>query len=146
MDGPLRQKVAAIVRERRDALVQRSMATTIAVPVPEGQAEPTVMPSVSQRDVEQMIDAFIALLVEALETDSREVRTFFLGTVIPGLVSAGAPASSLLGGAVEFAILTSVDVAAELPKEERKPAQLWFARFFNAYLTEMVQVAEEASK
>ncbi len=137
MSTPVRQKIAELGRSRRDVYVAHTLGN-VGGPVPAGATE------IGRRDIEQMIDGFLALLTEALTTDSRDVRTFFLETVIPGLVSSGTPAPALIGGVVEFAIFISADIANNLPDEERAEASTWFAKFFNEYVTDMVRVATEA--
>src|SRR5687768_5389329 len=82
----IQHTIAEHARSRRDAYVQHTLAASTRQPAPEGAMQ------LGQRDVEQMIDGFLALLHEALTTDSRDIRTFFLETVIPGLIQSGAAA------------------------------------------------------
>lgn len=136
----IQPKIAAHVRSRRDAYVQHTLAATALQPAPAG-ATP-----LGQRDIEQMIDGFLALLNEALTTDSRDIRTFFLETVIPGLIQSGTPAPGIIGGVVGFAVFVSGDAAEGVGPEDRPAVSQWFSQFWSEYVTDMVRVSTEASK
>lgn len=138
MSTPLHLEIAALARSRRDVYVEHTVRSASG-PVPDGAA------TMGRRDLEQMIDGFLALLTEALTSDSRDVRTFFLETVVPGLIRSGTPAPPVIGGVVEFAIFISADIGSILPPEKRADASAWFAKFFNEYIADMVRVAMEAS-
>lgn len=140
MSSPVRKKIAGYARTRRDAYVQATL-DVVAMGPPQPGAPP-----LGRRDVEQMIDGFLAMLTEALDGEAREVRTFFLETLIPSLVGSGTPLDGIVGGVVELAIIVSIDVAEWLPPEERAEARSWLARFFNEYVAELIRVAQGASK
>lgn len=137
---PIQIKIAEHTRARRDAYVQHTVAATTLQPAPEGAT------ALGQRDIEQMIDGFLALLNEALTSDSRDIRTFFLETVIPGLIQSGSPAPGIIGGVVGFAVFISGDALTAAAPEDRAAVSQWFAQFWSDYVTDMVRVSMEASK
>lgn len=132
----MRQTLAATLMGRRDHYVE--LATRPADP---SAGESTL----GTRDVAQMIDGFLALLVEGLQGESRETRDFFLETLIPSLVPAHMSAADLLSEVTGYAILLSGDAVAALPEAEREDGRRWFADFFRDYVRDLARIASEES-
>ena len=140
MSTPVRQKLAAHLRTRRDAYVK------LAFDEVRPSADPNV-PGLTLRDVEQMIDGFIALVVEGLVGESREVRELYLDTVIPGLVAGGHTTTARLAADVaQFGISVSLDAVGALPESDRAEGGRWIAKFFHEYIHDLIVVGEEVSQ
>jgi hypothetical protein len=139
MRTELHRALAAYIPSRRDAYVDAAFISIPSEPVPG-------TPVLARTDMEQMIDGFISLLHEALVGESKDVRTFYLETLIPSLVHAGSSVAEIVSGVVEFAVIVSIDLVQSREPHERAEAQAWLARFWNEYIGEMVRVGEEAAK
>ena len=87
---------------------------------------------------EQFLNAFEALLVEALEGGT-EQRTFIMDTAIPALVADGITTSEMLQGHVAYFVALTPRLADGVPAEQRQDAITWLARYFALYACEVTE-------
>ncbi len=129
----LKSHLLPILRERRDELASQLIEQMHATPAAPGAV------TISDDDVRQMIYGFVSMIVEALETDSSETRTFYLETVIPGLKAAGTPLALFVGGSTAFLVRFACALAGALAPEHRAAGVEWIAQFFGDYLGDVTK-------
>jgi hypothetical protein len=125
--------ISAALRARRDELVDFCMdLTRINVDAPAESMD------VSRRDIEQMIDGYIAVICEGAEERAPTTREFFLATVIPGLYAGGMSVAQLERGVVAWDVYAAAIVVQDLPAEHRSAAAKWFAMFFGTWNRDII--------
>lgn len=129
-----------IFQSKRDRWVQAAMLamTQNVQAIPEAQAP------VNETDLNQMVDGFLSLLVEALEERPPETMNFYLETVIPGLVAMGGAFHGIVHTVVGWMTYVVVEVVAVLPAEHKEEATAWLSRFFAGYVAEIARIGSEA--
>ncbi|MDI1477092.1 hypothetical protein [Polyangium sp. y55x31] len=95
-----------------------------------------------RQDLQQIIAGYVAIMSEALVEESSEKRTFYLETVIPGLVTNGEALPKLLYGAASVSLIISMDVMHGFPSASptASPSELsdWVADYFASFLRDMM--------
>lgn len=108
------------------------------------QGIPALAETVGDDDLRQLLRGFAQMLDEALSESGSETREFFLGTAIPGLVSAGQEPLTLVRSAATFVVLLSTAAIEGLEGGDREAAAGWLADFFGEYVRDVAAVAIEA--
>jgi len=85
---------------------------------------------------EQFLNAFQALLIEALEGGT-EQRRLIMDTAIPALVADGTRHPTMLQGHVAYFVALTPRLVEGVPAEQRTEALAWLARYFGAYAREV---------
>ncbi|MDC3954538.1 hypothetical protein [Polyangium jinanense] len=94
-----------------------------------------------RQDLHQIIAGYVAIMSEALVEDSNEKRTFYLETVIPGLVTNGETLPKLLYGAASVSLIISMDVMHAFPSASPRNLSDWVADYFASFLRDMMASA-----
>ena len=126
------------------------------------RADPTLLPGVADRagratgappderldddGRQQFLNAFDALLTEALEESGTETRTFIFETAIPAMVDQGIGALRLLESHVTFFVVLSGALAGAVPAAQREAAEEWLAAFFAGYVRELTEIAQRVER
>jgi len=119
----------ALLQSRRTELVDLA---TLAVSRTPG------LKAYTRVDMEQIISGLLAAIVEALEESSREQLTFFVETVIPGLIQNGESLSTIVHGTLVFITCVTADVSLSLQPEHRDEVIPWLANFWGEYASALV--------
>ena len=98
----------------------------------------------TDEDLGQLLNAFTAMVREALERGESQTRELLLETAIPAAIAQGETSASLVKANVMFATLIATEVVADLPEDQREDALVWLAGFFGEYVCEMLEAAERA--
>jgi hypothetical protein len=85
------------------------------------------------------------VLVEALEGRRPETRTFFLETVIPGLLQSGMELGAVVHTTATWSMLVLDHVTPLLPPEVRGEAARWLAVFLGAWTADIARVGSRAT-
>jgi hypothetical protein len=94
--------------------------------------------------MEQIISGLLAALGEALEERTREQLTFFVETVIPGLIQNGESLSTIVHGTLVFLTCVTADVSLCLEPEHRDEVIPWLANFWGEYVSALVASGNRA--
>ena len=102
--------------------------------------------ALDDHDLEQLMNGFESLLLEALEERGTEARDLFIETTVPGVIAAGLRTpDQLAGGTAAWGVLLSTALLSRLPDDQRQPAAVWLAGFFGDYAEAAARAAREAS-
>jgi hypothetical protein len=92
-------------------------------------------------DIEQFLNAYEALFLEALEGRGREKRDLILETALPPVMDLGSTALDLVRGNVVSAVMTAHRLLERVADDQRDEAARWLARFFSDYTREIAERA-----
>ena len=95
----------------------------------------------SDADIEQFLNAWEALFLEALEGTGRAKRDLILETALPPVLELGGGAADLVRGNVVSAVMTTHRLLARVADGQRDEAARWLARFFSGYAREVAERA-----
>jgi hypothetical protein len=95
----------------------------------------------SAEDLEQFVNAYETLVLEALEGEGRSKRDLILETALPPLVASGSTALSLVRSNVISAVMLAHRLLPLVDEEIRDDAARWLASFLSGYSCELTQRA-----
>ena len=84
-------------------------------------------------EIEQLLNAFEALVLEGLRAEGTETRDFLLETAVPAIVAGGQPPLDLLRSHIGVFVLLTERLCGAVPSEHAQDAALWLAGFFAGY-------------
>ena len=93
----------------------------------------------SRGDIEQFLNAYEALVLEAMEGRGRETRDLIFDTALPGIVAEGHTVGALVQSGVAMSVYLTHRLLARVPDEGREEAALWLASFYSGYTRETVE-------
>ena len=93
--------------------------------------------STSQQTTEHWIDGFIALLIEALQSNETTYRKFYLERLVSDMTLIGVHPQLLLQLSVAWSVLVSNEIVQITPQPHRSDAIRWFSTFFAGYIGAM---------
>lgn len=96
----------------------------------------------AQRDIEQLMRGFGAVMVEALEGASTADRALFVDTAVGGLMASGRDVGSLLAGVAAFGVTIAHALLPRVDAQHRDAAAAWLSRFFHEYAQCIVDAAK----
>lgn len=129
---PFARELLNAIEQRRAELIQ-TLGFTHSNPEPGARVY-------EHADIEQMVNGFLALLVEALEERPPEVRTFFLQTAMPALRDSGTTLHTMMRGSVQALMIMSITLTQHVSPEVRDEARGWLSSFTGAYVAEMADL------
>ncbi|MGA9523960.1 MAG: hypothetical protein WBV82_21040 [Myxococcaceae bacterium] len=92
----------------------------------------------SRDDLAQMMEGFVSVISEALQGRSTEVRTFYVETVVPGLIRKGIPMDSLVPTIKAWTEGVQEVLRDELKEApDRSGAMQWMSSFFKDYMSDV---------
>ena len=99
----------------------------------------------SDEELDQLLNAFEALVTEAVTGAGTSTRELVLETAIPAIVADGLEPWTLACSNTTFAIFLTGMVLEEIPPEQRVDALSWLASFWGSYTGDVVRTAMEAA-
>ena len=93
----------------------------------------------SREDIEQFLNAYEALVLEAMEGRGRQTRDLIFETALPGIVAEGHSVGELVQSGVAMSIMLTHRLLEQVPAEERDAAAAWLAAFYSGYTRETVE-------
>jgi hypothetical protein len=96
----------------------------------------------SRDDLTQMMEGFVSVITEALQGRSTEVRTFYVETVVPGMMRKGIDSPSLVE-----TMRAWTDGVQEILRDElktapdRSDAMQWMTAFFREFMSDVDRAA-----
>jgi hypothetical protein len=93
-------------------------------------------------EIENWIDGFILVLLEALQNQKTSYRKFFLERMIRDLVASGIHPQLFFQLAVAWSILVSNEFVLKVPPSMQAETTRWFSSFFAGYLGDTVEVLQ----
>lgn len=91
-------------------------------------------------DIEQILNAWEGLVVEALTGSGRETRDLVLDTALPPIVrSLGQTAADMVCSNTISAVMLTHRLLPRIPAERREDAARWLAAFYGGYAHELVE-------
>jgi hypothetical protein len=88
----------------------------------------------SQQGTEYWIDGFIALLMEALQSNETTYQKFYLERLVSDMTLIGVHPQLLLQLSVAWSVLVSNEIVQVTPITHRADAVRWFSTFFAGYI------------
>jgi hypothetical protein len=95
----------------------------------------------SDADLEQFVNAYEALFLEAIEGRGREKRDLILETALPPILELGSTSLDVVRSNVVSAVMTTYRLLPRVPEERREEAARWLATFFADYTREIAERA-----
>jgi hypothetical protein len=93
----------------------------------------------SREDIEQFLNAYEALMLEALEGRGRAKRDIIFESALPAVVAEGQPAVSMIQSNVATSVMMTYRLLDAVPAAAREESALWLAGFFSGYTREMAE-------
>ncbi len=129
-------EVIETIQSRRSDLIQLGVLTTQTTPE---------LGALTQSDVEQIVAGYSAILIEALEGQSRETFEFYTETVIAGAVAKGDTVQAIMKSITTFNILVMSYLAQHLPPKLHTEIIPFLARLGAEFAVAVMQTALSAS-
>ena len=95
----------------------------------------------SPADLEQFLNAYEALFMEAVEGKSRETRDLILDTALPPVLEMSGTPLTLVRSNVLSAVMLAHRMLPLVREDLREEAARWLAWFYSGYVEETVQRA-----
>ncbi len=96
----------------------------------------------SRDDLVQMMEGFVSVITEALQGRSTEVRTFYVETVVPGMIRKGIAQASLIPTIKAWTERVQEVLRAELKDApDRTDAVQWMTSFFKDFMSDVERAA-----
>jgi|GEM_PF-5102085 len=92
----------------------------------------------------EALRGFVAVLLEAIEGKSTELRGFFMETTLPAFLEAGQSGDSLVKASATYVCLVAAELAAAAPPELRANVLSLGAVFAGTYVQEVCQVVSRS--
>jgi hypothetical protein len=93
----------------------------------------------SREAIEQFLNAYEALVLEALEGRGRSRRDLIFDTALPVVVAEGQPVGAMVQSGVALAVTLTHLLLARVPEHVRDESAAWLAAFFSAYTRETLE-------
>jgi hypothetical protein len=93
----------------------------------------------SDADVEQFVNAYEALFLEALAGSGRETRDLVLETALPPIVDLGQTSLDMVRSNAISAVMLTHRLLPQVSPERREDAARWLAAFYGGYAAEVVE-------
>ena len=93
----------------------------------------------SRGDIEQFLNAYEALVLEAMEGRGRETRDLIFDTALPGIVAEGHGVGELVQSGVAMSVYLTHRLLEHVPAGDREAAALWLATFYSGYTRETAE-------
>ena len=141
-DSPVRAALLDAFARLRPELGE--LADRLAGQLPEAERE-----HVDPAETEQFLNAFEALVIEALRGEGRETRDFIFDTAIPAMVAQGQRPLDLLESHITFFVVLSHRLCTDVGPGLADDAAVWLGTFFAGYgreVTERALAAEAAGQ
>jgi len=126
VDAALRDELARAFQQLRPQMIDHARADAELDPASQ-------IDEFSQRDLEQFLNAYEALFMEALDGSSDETRRFVLETALPPVIATGQTALDLIRRNVASAVMFTHRVLPLITPERRDDAARWLAEFHASY-------------
>jgi len=128
------RKLANEMRSRRERLIDG-----LKVALTEGNK---LKNELVREDHSQLTEGLLSVVEEGLQGRSAERRTFYVETVVPGLMDRGATPEVLERALRQWTQRTTQEVVQALePAADQRQAQAWMEAFFSGLVDEMRQAA-----
>ena len=92
-----------------------------------------------QRDLEQFLNAYEGMFMEALEGKGHDKRDFILETALPPILAMGRSTIDMIRGNVVSAVMLTHRMLPLIAEEHRHEAARWLARYHSEYTYEIAQ-------
>jgi hypothetical protein len=126
--------LSEIVWSRRDQLIDlagksfRPISRTVQTLTPQA--------------TENWVDGFVALLIEALQSNDTSFRNFYLERLVSDMAIVGVHPQLLLQLSVAWSILVTTEITQATPEPYRSDAVRWFSTFFAGYVGAMSNIMQ----
>lgn len=124
------------IEARRAELIQLGVLTTKTTPE---------LGALTHLDVEQIVAGYSAMLIEALEGQSRDTFNFYTETVIAGAVAKGDTVQAIIKSITTFNIFAASHLALNLRPELHNEVIPFLARLGAEFTVAVLQTALSAS-
>jgi hypothetical protein len=95
----------------------------------------------SDADLEQFLNAYEALFLEALDGSGRAKRDLILDTALPPVLAMGSTALDIVRGNVVTSVMSTYRLLGLVSDGRREAAARWLATFFADYTRELAERA-----
>jgi hypothetical protein len=95
----------------------------------------------SDADIEQFVNAYEAMFLEALQGESRQVRELVFDTALEPMMASGQTALDMLRSNVISSVTMSHRLLRAVREDVREDAVLWLAGFYSSYTAELAERA-----
>ena len=126
--------LSELVWSRRDGLIELAQKSFRPI-------ERTLQ-ATTQQTTENWIDGFIALLMEALQSNNTTYRRFYLERLVSDMTLIGVHPELLLQLSVAWSILVSNEIVQITPNPHQPEAVRWFSTFFAGYIGAMSNIIQ----
>ncbi len=127
-------ELAEVIAQRRGPFLKQIIDDTQKTPPPPGQ-EPY-----PPEAIEQFVNGFFNVILEALEGRSQETRQFVMTTMFPAMRDSGTAADLMIGGSARVLIALAIDIVDGIKPEHRSEARGWICQVLGDYLGDMAAV------
>ena len=129
---PFQNELLEVLAAQQPALTD-FIVDVPALPVPGGVA-------FAKDELRQMVSGFFALLREALEGRTREIREMYVSTVFPGLRDSGTEARMMIAGSARTLFHVQHELVTRVSEANRARARDLLTAYFSDYLGDMAAV------
>jgi len=96
----------------------------------------------SEQDLEQFLNAYEAMFMEALEGTGRATRDLILETALPPIIEFGQTSLDMVRSNVISAVMMTYRMLPLISDEHREEAARWLAAFHSGYSYELIERAQ----
>jgi hypothetical protein len=101
----------------------------------------------SDADIEQILNAYEGLVVEALTDSGRSTRDFVLDTALPPIVrSLGQTSADTVRSNIISAVMLAHRLLPKVAADRRDDAARWLAAFYGEYAHELVERVQQLER
>jgi len=104
------------------------------------QNEDLPVRSYSLEDMVQIFEGFIAMISEALEGKSSDIRDTYMNSVIPGLLAQGQPLSGVVGQVTMNAVLVYNEIVPHASEAHRAQIATYLTNWYVKFNADIVQI------
>jgi hypothetical protein len=97
---------------------------------------------IDDAELQQFVNAFKAMVTEALDGPERSTRNLIFETALPGVVAEGRTDLQMARSTVITAVMVAYRMLPLVAPEHRDGAARWLAAFYGGYVHELVQRAQ----
>lgn len=93
-----------------------------------------------REEIEQFLNAYEALVREALAGQGRATRDLIFDTALPAIFEeVGQPVGAMVQSSVALTVVVTHRLLADVPGEVRDEAALWLSEFYSGYTRELLE-------
>ena len=93
-----------------------------------------------REEIEQFLNAYEALVREALTGQGRATRDLIFDTALPAIFAeVGQPVGAMVSSSVALTVVVAHRLLADVPAELRDEAALWLSEFYSGYTRELFE-------